>query len=378
MKRKILVVIINRANYTRIKSVLVAIQKHKDLELKIAVGASMLLPRFGEAVNVFIDDGFKVDEEIWITLEGENPITMAKSTGIGLLELPTLFKNQNPDVVVTIADRYETLGTAVAASYMNIPLAHTQGGEVSGSIDNSVRNAITKLAHLHFVTNDSCAKRVRDMGEDPKRIFVTGCPSIDLAKEVANDPGKYIKKYSKKVGLPIDHNKPFILVVQHPVTTEYKDAAFQIRETMEALIELQMPSIILYPNVDAGSYSMVKEIQHMGVENLPNFHFYKNLPPEFFLALLAKASCILGNSSAGIRESSFFGTPSVTIGSRQQNRERANNVIEVIHDASRIKEAVKTQLKQRRYKQSNLYGDGRAGEKIADLLAKVELDIIKK
>ncbi len=376
--RKVMVVIINRANYARIKSALTAIRKHKDLELKIAVGASMLLPRFGEAINVIKKDGFEIDEEIRITLEGENPITMAKSTGIGLLELSTLFENHKPDIVMAIADRYETLATAIAASYMNIPLAHTQGGEISGSIDNSVRDAITKLAHIHFVTNKTCAKRVKNMGEDLKRIFITGCPSIDLAKEVVKNPDKYIKKYSKEISLTIDTDKPFLLVMQHPVTTEYEEAAFHIRETMKALVELEIPSFVLYPNVDAGSYLMVKEMQHMGVENLPYLSFYKNLSPEFFLALLAKASCIIGNSSAGIRESSFFGAPSVTIGSRQHCRERSSNVIEVKHDASAIQNAVKYQLKHGRYKPSALYGDGRAGQRIADYLAKIDLDIIKK
>lgn len=378
MKRKVMVVIVNRANYARIKSALIAIREHKELELKLVAGASMLLPRFGEAVNTMLEDGFIVDEEIRITLEGENPITMAKSTGIGLLELPTIFESHKPDIVVCIADRYETLAIAIASSYMNIPLAHTQGGELSGSIDNSVRNAITKLAHLHFVTNETCAKRVQAMGEDPARIFITGCPAIDLAYQVQREPDAYIKKYARKPQLPLNPDEPFLLVLQHPVTTEYREAAFQIRETMNALIELEMPSVVLYPNVDAGSYLMIKEIQHMGVENLPHLYFYKNLAPELFLALLSKTSCIVGNSSSGIRESSFFGTPSVTIGTRQRLRERADNVIEVKHDTAQIKEAILAQIRHGRYKPSHLYGDGKAGRRIANHLARVELDIVKK
>lgn len=377
-KRKVLVVIINRANYARIKSALAAMKKRKDLNMKIVVGASMLLSRFGEAKNIVIADGFHIDHEIRITLEGESPVTMAKSTGIGLLELSTLFENEKPDLVVTIADRYETLATAIAASYMNIPLAHTQGGETSGSIDHSVRNAITKLSHIHLVTNKQCAERVSGMGEDKKRIFITGCPSMDVAKEVSKNPDVYLKEYLKKYNhkLP-DTNNPFLVVLHHPVTTEYKNAALQIRETMMAIKELKMPAVVFYPNVDAGSYLMVREIQHLGIENLPNFYFYRNMPPDVFLALLRKAACIVGNSSAGIRESSFYGTPSVTIGTRQKNRDRAENVIQVGYDRVAIKKAVRKQLIHGNYKESTLYGEGKAGKRIAEILATCELNIVK-
>jgi UDP-hydrolysing UDP-N-acetyl-D-glucosamine 2-epimerase len=375
--RKVMVVVINRANYARIKSALIAIRKHKDLQLKIVAGASMLLGRFGEAVNVMIEDGFRVDGEIRVTLEGENTVTMAKSTGIALLELPTLFEHHKPDMVVTIADRYETLGTAIAASYMNIPLVHTQGGEISGSIDHSVRNAITKLSHVHLATNSVCADRLKRMGESSKRIFVTGCPSMDIAKAVAKDPDKYIKKYRKSHNLNIDTDKPFLLMMQHPVTTKWEDAAAEMEETINALVRLKMPTIALYPNVDAGSYHMVKKIQHLGVEKLPFFSFYKNFSPEVFLALLKKTSCIIGNSSAGIRESSFYGTPSVSIGTRQQNRDRGENVLNAGYSKNAIFKAINKQLDHGSYRPSRLYGDGMAGERIADILARCDLDIIK-
>lgn len=377
-KRKVLVVIINRANYARIKAVLAAMKKRKDLNMKIVVGASMLLSRYGEAKNIVMADGFHIDHEIRITLEGESPVTMAKSTGLGLLELSTLFENEKPDVVVTIADRYETLATAIAASYMNIPLAHTQGGETSGSIDHSVRNAITKLSHIHLVTNKQCADRVLGMGEDKKRIFITGCPSMDVAKEVGKNPDTYLKEYVKKYKhkLP-DTNNPFLVVLHHPVTTEYKNAASQIRETMMAIKELKIPAVVFYPNVDAGSYLMVREIQHLGIENLPNFYFYRNMPPDVFLALLKKSACIVGNSSAGIRESSFYGIPSVTIGTRQKTRDRAENVIQVGYDRAAIKKAIQKQLTHGKYERSALYGEGAAGKRIAEILATCELNIVK-
>ena len=179
-KRKICVVIINRANYGRIKTVLQAIQEHPDLELQVVAGSSLLLERHGSAVDVLRAEGFPVSAEVYMALEGETPLTMAKSVGLGVLELTSIFNHLKPDIVLTIADRFETIATAIAASYMNILVAHTQGGEVTGSIDESVRHAVTKLAHLHFPATKLSAERVIRMGEDPERVHMTGCPSIDI------------------------------------------------------------------------------------------------------------------------------------------------------------------------------------------------------
>src|SRR3954466_14622752 len=184
MRRKVCVVVTARPSYSRIKTALQAIQAHPDLELQLVVAASALLDRYGNAVRFIEDDGFTIAARVYMVLEGENLASMAKTTGLGLLELATVFDNLKPDVVVTIADRYETLATAVAASYMNIPVAHVQGGEVTGSIDEKVRHAVTKLADLHFVATKKAAERVINMGEDPDTVILTGCPSIDIAAEV--------------------------------------------------------------------------------------------------------------------------------------------------------------------------------------------------
>src|SRR3954470_19655631 len=183
-KRKVCVVITARPSYSRIKTALLAIREHPALELQLVVAASALLDRYGNAVRVIENDGFEIAARVYMVLEGENPAAMAKTTGIGVLEMSTVFDNLRPDVVVTVADRYETLATAVAASYLNIPLAHVQGGEVTGSIDEKVRHAVTKLADLHLVSTKQAAERVIRMGEDPATVFVTGCPSIDLVAEI--------------------------------------------------------------------------------------------------------------------------------------------------------------------------------------------------
>src|SRR5687768_16902028 len=187
-KRRICVLVTPRPSSSRIRPALRAIEAPADLELLPIVAASALLDGCGHAIQSIEHDGFTPVARVFMVLEGENLVTSAKSTGIGLSELATVFDNQKPDAVVTVADRYETLATAVAAAYMNIPVVHVQGGEVTGSIDEKVRHAVTKLADLHLVASDKAQERVVRMGEEPGKVFVTGCPSIDLAHEVLNDP----------------------------------------------------------------------------------------------------------------------------------------------------------------------------------------------
>jgi len=381
MKRKICAVITARASYARIRSVLKEIKKHPDLELQLVLGASLLLDRYGMAANIIERDGFHASEYIYIVLEGENPITMAKTTGIGLLELATTFNNLKPDVVLTVADRYETIATAIAASYMNIPVAHIQGGEITGSIDGKVRHAITKLSNFHFVSNENCAKRVIQMGEDPESVFVTGCPSIDLAAEVLKNPKLDFDVFSRYggVGAILDLRHGYTVVIQHSVTTEYEFAFEQISKTLQVIYELKLPTFWFWPNVDAGSDKVSKGIRIFREKYNPDFiHFYKNMRPGDFLKLLYNSKCIVGNSSAGIREASFLGVPSVNIGSRQQGRERGKNVIDVDYKKEKIKKAVMEQVKHGLYPSEHIYGDGTAGRKIADILSNIEIKNEKK
>jgi UDP-hydrolysing UDP-N-acetyl-D-glucosamine 2-epimerase len=379
--RKICVVIGSRANYSSIKSAMCAIQAHPDLQLQLIVGASAVLDRFGSVVDVIERDGFAVNARVNIIIEGETPMTMAKSTGLGLLELPTLFDMLEPDAVVSVGDRFETMATAVAAAYMNIPVAHTMGGEVTGTIDESIRHAVTKLAHLHFPANKLAGERIIRMGEDPSTVHVVGCPRIDLVSAIAQQTDTLDAAWLDRegVGGHVDIDKPFLLVSQHPVTTEYGQGEHQIGETLDAVEELRMPTVMLWPNVDAGSDDVARGMRKFRERKHPDhIRFYKNFPVETYVRLMIRAACLVGNSSASIREGAFLGAPAVNIGSRQQGRERGPNVIDVPHDRAGIAGAIKDQVAHGPYPSAHLYGDGQAGPRIAAILATSPLRIQKR
>jgi UDP-hydrolysing UDP-N-acetyl-D-glucosamine 2-epimerase len=332
-------------------------------------------------VDYIESDGFKVAARVYMVLEGENLASMAKTTGLGLLELATVFDNLRPDLVLTIADRYETMATAVAAAYMNLPVVHLQGGEVTGSIDEKVRHAVTKLADLHFVCTDMARERVQRMGEDPEAIFVTGCPSIDLAAEILESPALGFDPFERYggVGASVNLSDGYIVVMQHPVTTEYQEAREHVYETLHAVRDTGLPALWFWPNVDAGSDGTSGAIRSFReVEKPDNIHFFKNMAPTDFLRLIHNSRCIVGNSSVGIRECAFLGVPTVNIGSRQAGRERGQNVIDVGYDRQEILGAIRTHLSNGHLPHDRIYGDGRAGERVADLLATVPLRIEKR
>jgi len=381
MKRKICVVVTARPSYSRIQTALKAIESHPDLELQLVVAASALLDRYGNTVKYIRDDGFKIAANVYMIVEGENLVTSAKSTGLGLVEIATAFDNLKPDMVITIADRYETIATAIAASYMNIPLVHIQGGEVTGSIDEKVRHAVTKLSNYHFVATKNAAIRVGKLGEDEGDIFVTGCPSIDLAKRVLEMPDLGFDPFEKYggVGAWVDVKEDFIVVLQHPVTTEYALARRQAHETLCAARDLKTRVLWFWPNVDAGSDGTSKEIRAFREsDDASNMHFFKNMDGEDFLRLLMASKCIVGNSSVAIRECSFLGVPAVNIGTRQANRERGINVLDVDYDRQQIIQAVRKQMATTRYVGDRVYGQGDAGQRIADLVATIPLKIEKQ
>lgn len=379
-RRKIVVVITARPSYSRVKTVLSAIQKHADLELQLVVAASALLDRYGSAVNYIEKDGFAIAAKVFNVLEGENLTAAAKTTGIGILELSTVFDNLKPDIVVTVADRFETMATAIAASYMNIPLAHIQGGEVTGNIDEKVRHAITKLADYHFVASESAKERVIKLGENPDFVFNTGCPSIDIASEINTIKGLNFNPYQKYggVGSDPDLSIGYLVVMQHPVTTEYQNSRKHIEETLEAVNELNMPTLWFWPNVDAGADGTSTGIRAFReYHKLKNVHFFKNMEGDDFLVLLNNAKALLGNSSVGIRECAYLGVPVINIGSRQNKRDRGHNVIDVDYNKNEIIDAVHTVLKNGKSETSAVYGGGNAGSSIADLLVKVPLQFHK-
>ncbi|MBX2808789.1 MAG: UDP-N-acetylglucosamine 2-epimerase (hydrolyzing) [Cellvibrionaceae bacterium] len=377
---KVCIVIASRANYGRAKTLMRAIDDHPDLQLQLVVGASTLLDRFGKAVDIIKADGFEPLRSINYIIEGESLLTQAKSTGLGIVELSTAFSDLQPDLVITIADRFETMSTSIAAVYMNIPLVHIQGGEVSGNIDDRVRHAITKMADYHFVCSEDAKQRVLKMGEYPDTVFNYGCPAMDTLIE--NDlriNNEVMAAYTGVGNTGIDWEADYILMVQHPVTTSYGDGLRQVNETLCALERLHnYQKVVLWPNVDAGSDNVSKGIRifrEKGKAN--NFQFYKNFSPEDYARVLTNAACCVGNSSSFIREGSFLGIPAVIVGDRQKNREHAENICFCDYACDAIYQAVLQQITHGPYPSSKLFGQGNAGQLIARQLNQLDLQKYK-
>ncbi|MCB9201635.1 MAG: UDP-N-acetylglucosamine 2-epimerase (hydrolyzing) [Flavobacteriales bacterium] len=375
-KRKICVVVTARPSYSRIKTALQAIKNHSNLELQLVVAASALLDRYGSAVNYITKDGFEISAKVFNVLEGENLTAAAKTTGIGILELSTVLDNLKPNMVITVADRFETMATAISASYMNIPLVHIQGGEVTGNIDEKVRHSITKLADYHFVASEGAKQRVLKLGEEKETVYNTGCPSIDLANQVLDNPKLDFNPYEKYGGVGFKPNldSGYVVVMQHPVTTEYENSRNHINETLFAVKDLNIPVLWFWPNVDAGADGTSSGIRSFREKYNPkNIHFFKNMEGKDFLKVLYNSKCLIGNSSVGIRECAYLGVPVVNIGSRQNKRERGNNVTDVTYNRVEITESINYWLESDKPEKSEVYGGGNAGEKIADLLSTLPL-----
>lgn len=376
MKRKICVVITARASYSRIKTLLIAIKSHPSLSLPLVITGSCMLDKYGGIMKLIRQDGFHQIIKVSNLLENENPTAAAKTTGLGIIELASVFENVRPDVVVTIADRYETMSAAIAASFMNIPLAHVQGGEVTGNIDEKVRHAVSKLADVHFVATASARNRLIAMGEMPETVWHTGCPSIDLAIHVKNDASLQFDYESCQ---SISSASRYFVVMQHPVTTEHEFTKDQFGCLIKAVEAVNIPTFWFTPNPDYGAAHILKEIQRYSETGKnPKIHFLRNLNPEAFLKLIKHCACLIGNSSTGIREASLLGTPVVNIGSRQNGRERSVNVIDADFDSDAIMEAIQDQLDHGPYESAYLYGKGNAGKQIADLLATMKLSVNKQ
>jgi len=378
--RKVCVVVGSRANYSSIKSAMRAIKRHPELELQVVVTASALLDRYGQVANLLKKDGFEPAASVYMLVEGETPATMAKSTGLGLMELPTVFDQIKPDIVLTVGDRFETMATTLAAAYMNIPLAHTMGGEVSGTIDESIRHAVTKFAHIHFPACSDARERIIKLGERPQDVYQVGCPRIDLVAEVLQNDRSGVGPdlFAQGVGGVFDLDKPFLMLSQHPVTTEYGEGERQITESLMAIHQLGIPTVALWPNADAGSDDIARGMRKFREKRDDSkIHFFKNLPTDVYISLMRRTACLIGNSSSAIREGAFIGTPSVNIGSRQTMRQRGKNIIDTEPDRGRIADAVQQQLKNGPYDSEPIYGDGRAGDQIADVLSKCSWQLQK-
>ncbi|MGB4107337.1 MAG: UDP-N-acetylglucosamine 2-epimerase [Alphaproteobacteria bacterium] len=377
--RKICVVLTARTSYAKIQPILQAISGYKGLDLQVVCAASAVLERYGNTDKMVERDGFTISERVYNVLEGETLLTSAKATGIGIIEFSGTFDRLKPDAVLVMADRYEILSAAIAAAYLNIPLIHVQGGEISGNIDEKVRHAVTKLADIHFPATRKSAENIVRMGEKPEKVFHVGCPSIDLARKVMESPALDFDIYKKYggVGTAPDLSGGYYIVMQHSVTTEPEDGLKQIEQTLQAMNRMKKPVLWFWPNVDAGGDDVSKGIRSFRENEKPeHMQFIKNMSPPDFMRVLYGSLGIVGNSSVAIREASYLGVPAVNIGSRQNARERGPNVIDVGYNESEIYNAVMEHC-QGRTASSTLYGEGDAGMKIADILAKTPLTFTK-
>jgi UDP-hydrolysing UDP-N-acetyl-D-glucosamine 2-epimerase len=376
--RKICVVLVDRANYGRLKPVMREIAHHPALDLQVIAAGTMVLDRFDLPMRIVEQDGFPIDGQIYIELEGSTPATMAKSVGFAVIEFASELQRLKPDVLLVIGDRYEALAAALAAAFMNIPIAHIQGGEVSGSIDESTRHAISKYAQFHFPSTCRSAEFLIRMGERPDTVLAIGCPSSDIARtldrtldpEIVNRAGS---------GAFIDVKRPYLLVVFHPTTTEYGGERAQIEQMLAALDRLSEQTILLWPNIDAGSDHISKAIRVFREHHRPSWlRTLINLTPENYLKVLANAACAVGNSSSFVRDAGYFGTPVVLVGGRQAGREVDEHVITAPPLEESITAAVRMQLARGVYKASKLYGDGYVAPRIAESLAKADLYVQKR
>lgn len=380
MKRKVCVVVTARASYPRVKSIMKAIKNHPNLELQVVTTCSANYEEFGNVAKVMEEEGFKINEKIYSYTGTYSLSSSSQTTGLTIIELSLIFEKLKPDIVITNGDRYETMATAICASYMNIPLAHMQGGDISGNIDDKVRYAITKLADIHFATSEKSYKRLLMLGENPQKVFMFGCPSIDLIRNVYGtkqldfNPLERYKSFGNISAMP---NKYYV-VMQHPTTSDTGNSRKHYEQTLAAVKKLHAPTFIFFPNADASAQELKQSIEDFYYNNpdLP-IHFFYNMTPIDFIKFIYQAQCLIGNSSAGIRECAYLGIPVINIGDRQANRERANNVIDVDYDSNAIYNAVKMWEKRGRPEQSFIYGNGNAGQKVADTLAAIDLSTQK-
>ncbi|MFC5540556.1 UDP-N-acetylglucosamine 2-epimerase [Ureibacillus suwonensis] len=374
-KRKILAVTGIRSDYDLMTPVYEAIHSHEDLELEIIVTGAHLSEAYGLTVKEIESDGFKVVDKIDSLLNSDRASGRVKGLAIQLQGMVQTVERVNPDFLLVLGDREESMSTALIGAYMNIPVAHVAGGDrVIGNVDDQVRHAVSKLSHIHFTTNQESAERLIKLGEERFRIFNTGNPGLDRLKTV---PFLTKEELSRRLNFEIKENEPLILLIQHVISTEIDQAYLQMKITMETVKEMGYKTIISYPNSDAGGQQIIKAINEY--KDLPFIHIQKNIPRLEFVNIMRHASCLLGNSSAGILEAPFLKLPVVNIGNRQKGRLHAENVQFVNHKIAEIKEAVNKAIFDEEYRRvvnncKNPYGDGNTGKKIANILSTIPID----
>lgn len=371
-KRKVCFVITNRIHLARQELLLKQLKGDPDIELQLIVGGPALLDKYSDVMSRLERFGIEVQERMLNLIEGGDHAAMAKTAGLAVLDLVNIFQKLNPDIVLIRGDRFEQLAAAMTAAYLNRTVAHIEGGDVTGNIDESVRHAITKLAHIHFVTNNDSHQRVLQMGENPAYVFNVGSPDIEFAAHVDR---RINAETMNRIGIGgfIDFSKPYILVVQHPVTSESDNAAHILR-TLEAVTELDVQALWFWPNPDAGTDEVSGGIRRFREQTrTPNIRFVIDVDPWDFITLLKHAKCLVGNSSAGIKEASFFGTPVVNIGTRQQGRMRGENVMDAPYHKEAIKATIEKQIGHGSYAPSMIYYKPSTSKQVRNVLKTVPL-----
>ena len=367
---KVFILIERRADYSRYKPILSRMKEDNFFEIYLVVTGICLLDLHGNDVNYIEEDGFSINAKIPMFIQGnpDNGAEMVRSMSRVLDDVTFELEKANPDVVLSGFDIGGNFAVTIAAAHMNIPVAHIQGGEVTGSIDESIRHAMSKFAHVHFPATDNAKKRLIRLGENPDDIYVTGCPSIDI---LVNTP--HIRREELEEEFGIDFSKPFLLMIQHPVTTEAKSSFDQIKETIQAIKNKGVQALVLLPNNDAGHAKIIEEIKNSGLKWLPS------LPTIKFVNLYRNAWALIGNSSSGIHETPTLKIPAINIGNRQMGRERASNVIDVSNDVAQIEEAIDKALFDVKFRKevtkiNNPYGEGNSGETIVNLLKTIDFN----
>lgn len=379
-KRKICFVITSLIHYSRNFLILDELNKKKNVELHVVLGGIALSHKYSShsfnVKKILATDNIKNVHEIHFNLDGDDPMAKAKTVGLGIIEFSSVFNIIKPDLVVLRGDRFEVLSAAIAASHMNIPVAHIEGGDLSGTLDESVRHSITKLSHIHFATNKPAYQRVLRMGEDPKYVFYFGSPDIEIVKRMSQKDFELtsIGIVQTGSGAEIDLSKKYIMVMYHPVNSEIRAIPQQIRNILGAIHELNIQTIWFWPNFDAGAEMISYQLRLFKekTEDL-KIRFMRYLPPKQFLALLSNTKCLIGNSSSGIKECSYLGIPVVNIGTRQNNRLRADNVVDCGHEKKELKKAIRKQIRKGRYPVSKIYFSNDTSKEIAKILATADL-----
>lgn len=376
-KRKVCVLSLNRAEYSRLYTVIRELQKKENVELQTVV----LQTRYSNSKSLFERDGFPVTKEFHVDMKGRTPKEVSKLIGKALIEFTDIFSELNPDILIVLGDRYESLAAVAAATYLNIYMVHIQGGEVSGTIDEHTRHAITKFCHYHLPATEQSKIRIIKMGELSDNVVCVGCPGTDLLLETPKISFEELRYQLYKLSGQRDFLEKlipgYVLVIQFPMTTELADAKAHIEETLNALKDLGRPIIILKPNPDAGGDIVSDCIEKFKEEN-DNVLVAKHFPPHLFVNLMRQASVMVGNSSAGIRETGYFGLPTINIGNRQIGRERTRNIIDVPNDAKLIRQEIEKQIEHGPYETESVYGDGTACKQIAEIVSTLDYSQIQK